>query len=130
MSSEYQKQYLYPPDEVWVILSVASVATFETVRIAVYLAIATQLRAFFAPPASAAAPAALPSGTALAVQGAAAAASLQSCTIQVRFSEDGEKAGAKPDWKGGTSKNISYSILSSLFKLVLSKARSSRAAMF
>ena len=35
--------------------------------------------------------------------------------------------GAEPDWKGGTIKNVSHPILSPSLKLVLSKARSSRA---
>ena len=115
MSPEYQKQYLYPPGGGWVISSLGSVATFGTARTAAYPAIATQLRAFFAPPAS------VPSGTGPGLQGAAAATALQSCTIQVRSSEDAEKdnaakigeakcklylVGAEPDWKGGTIKNV------------------------
>lgn len=38
--------------------------------------------------------------------------------------------GAQPDWKGRTIKNVSSPTLSSPFKLVLSKTRSSCAAMF
>lgn len=107
--------------------------------------IANQLRSFFAQPANAAVPLALPPVGGLPAPGAPGAYSLQGYTIQVRSSEDDEKditaklgetrcklylIGADADWQDGKIRDISYPTLSAGLKSVHSKPRSSRPVMF
>lgn len=142
LSPEEQKKYLCPPGRDWTISPAGSFVTFGTARSVDYPEIATQLRSFFAPPASDSVSRAAPAPAGQPFQ---AADPLQGYTINVRSPEDDQKditakigetksklylIGANANFADGTIDGVSYPVLSAGLDTVHSKPRSARPGLF